>query len=97
LDQCDIVVHSECAVTGEVKDAEIDFSIYASRGEVALRLANKLHLDTSNTNSSFPDIKPSSKYAGAAEALKKIGVFTGDDNGKFNPGSPMTRGAYFFY
>lgn len=77
---------------GEVKDAEIDFSIYASRGEVALRLANKLHLDTSNTNSSFPDIKPSSKYAGAAEALKRIGVFTGDDNGKFNPGSPMTRG-----
>ncbi|MEA0562614.1 MULTISPECIES: C40 family peptidase [Lysinibacillus] len=77
---------------GEVKEAEIDFSIYASRGEVALRLANKLQLNTSNTNTSFPDIKPSSKYAGAAEALKKIGVFTGDENGKFNPGSPMTRG-----
>jgi len=58
---------------GEVKDAEIDFSVYASRGEVA-------------------DITPASKYAGAAEALKKIGVFTGDENGKFNPGSPMTRG-----
>ncbi|WCH49873.1 C40 family peptidase [Lysinibacillus sp. OF-1] len=77
---------------GEVKDAEIDFSVYASRGEVALKLAKQLQLDTSNTNSSFPDVKPSSKYAGAAEALKKIGVFTGDENGKFNPGSPMTRG-----
>ncbi|MFB7155686.1 NlpC/P60 family protein [Lysinibacillus sp. NPDC056232] len=77
---------------GEVKDAEIDFSVYASRGEVALKLAKQLNLDTSNTNSSFPDVTPTSKYAGAAEALKKIGVFTGDENGKFNPGSPMTRG-----
>ncbi|MFJ8516894.1 C40 family peptidase [Lysinibacillus xylanilyticus] len=77
---------------GEVKGEEIDFNVYASRGEVALKLANQLHLDTSNTNSSFPDVTPTSKYAGAAEALKKIGVFTGDENGKFNPGSPMTRG-----
>ncbi|EAZ85532.1 NlpC/P60 family protein [Lysinibacillus fusiformis] len=77
---------------GEVKDAEIDFTIYSSRGEVALKLAKKLQLDTSHTNSSFPDVKPGSKYAGAAEALKKIGVFTGDENGKFNPGSPITRG-----
>jgi len=77
---------------GEVKGTDIDFSIYASRGEVALRLANILHLDTSDTSSSFPDVQPSSKYAGAAVALKKIGVFTGDENGKFNPGSPLTRG-----
>ena len=77
---------------GEVKDAEIDFTIYSSRGELALKLAKKLQLDTSQTNSSFPDVKPGSKYAGAAEALKKIGVFTGDENGKFNPGSPITRG-----
>lgn len=77
--------------TGEVKGTEVDFSIYASRGEVALKLANQLHLDTSNTNTSFPDVKPTSKYAGAAEALKKIGVFSGDANGKFNPNSPMTR------
>lgn len=79
---------------GEVKDAEIDFTIYSSRGEVALKLAKKLQLDTSHTNSSFPDVKPGSKYAGAAEALKKIGVFTGDENGKFNPGSPITRVNY---
>ncbi|MDD1504812.1 NlpC/P60 family protein [Lysinibacillus sp. CNPSo 3705] len=77
---------------GEVKGTEVDFGVYASRGEVALKLANQLHLDTSNTKSSFPDVSPSSKYAGAAEALKKLGVFTGDVNGKFNAGSPITRG-----
>ena len=76
---------------GEVKDAAIDFSIYASRGEVALQLAEALQLDTSNTDSSFPDVKPSSKYAGAVMALNKLGVFNGDSNGKFNPGSPLTR------
>ena len=75
----------------EVKNAEIDFSIYASRGEVALQLAEALALDISNTNSSFPDVKPTSTYAGAAVALNKLGVFNGDSNGKFNPGSPLTR------
>lgn len=77
--------------TEEVKDAAIDFSIYASRGEVAIQLAKAMGLDTTDTNSPFPDIKPTSKYAGAATALYKEGVFTGDDNGKFNPGSPLTR------
>lgn len=77
---------------GEVKNAEIDFSIYASRGEVALRLANVLQLDTTDTNTTFPDVKPSAKYAGAVEALKKVGIFTGDEHGKFNPSSPITRG-----
>lgn len=76
---------------GEVKDAAIDFSVYASRGEVAIQLAQALGLDTSDTNSPFSDVKSSSKYAGAATALSKLGVFTGDENGKFNPGSPLTR------
>ena len=75
----------------EVKDAEIDYSIYASRGEVALQLTKALGLDTSDTNSTFPDVKPTSKYAGAVVALKKLGVFTGDQDGKFNPSSPITR------
>lgn len=76
----------------EVKDAAIDFSVYASRGEVALQMAEALGLDTSDTNSTFSDVKPSSKYAGAAVALNKLGIFTGDENGKFNPSSPLTRG-----
>ncbi|KYG90297.1 C40 family peptidase [Metasolibacillus sp. FSL H7-0170] len=75
----------------EVKNAQIDFSVYASRGEVAIQLAEALNLDTSDTNSPFSDIKPSAKYAGAATALSKIGVFSGDENGKFNPASPVTR------
>lgn len=75
----------------EVKDAAIDFSVYASRGEVALQLAKAMDLDTSDTNSPFADVKSTSKYAGAATALYKAGVFTGDDKGKFNPTSPLTR------
>lgn len=79
------------ADNAEVKDAAIDFSVYASRGEVAIQLAKALGLNTTDTTSVFPDVKSSSKYAGAAKALYKIGVFTGDENGKFNPSSPLTR------
>lgn len=75
----------------EVKDAAIDFSVYASRGEVALQLADALGLDTKATDTPFPDVKSTSKYAGATKALNELGVFTGDENGKFNPGSPLTR------
>lgn len=76
----------------EVKSVSVDFSIYTSRGEVAILLAEALGLDTSDPNSPFVDIKPTDKYAGAANALYKKGIFIGDDNKKFNPGSPMTRG-----
>ena len=76
--------------TAEVKDAAIDFTYYASRGEVALQIAAALKLDTSDTNSPFPDVKSTSKYAGAVTALKKLGIFTGS-NGKFNPNDPFTR------
>jgi hypothetical protein len=75
----------------EVKDSAIDFTVYASRGEVALQLANALGLNTSDKTTVFPDVKTSSKYAGAAKALHDLGIFTGDENGKFNPGSPLTR------
>ncbi|MEK3764685.1 C40 family peptidase [Solibacillus sp. FSL K6-4121] len=75
----------------EVKNSAIDFTVYASRGEVAIQLAETLGLDTSDTNSPFADIKSSSKYAGAATALYKLGIFTGDENDKFNAGSPLTR------
>lgn len=75
----------------EVKDANIDFSYYASRGEVALQLAKALKLNTSNTNSPFVDVKSNSKYAGAVTALHKLGIFVGDQNGKFNANSALTR------
>lgn len=69
---------------------ENDFS-YASRGEVALTLAKVLGLNTASTNSPFSDISSSSKYAGAVTALYKKGIFTGDENRKFNPNSALTR------
>ncbi|MBM7608004.1 hypothetical protein JOD29_001248 [Lysinibacillus composti] len=76
----------------EVKSAAIDFNIYASRGQVAIQLAEALGLDTSDTNSPFNDVKPDSKYAGAVTALYKIGAFNGDEKGNFKPSSPITRG-----
>ena len=76
---------------GEVKSAEIDFTVYASRGEVALKLATELGLNVSDKNSPFPDVPSNSKYAGAVTALYKLGVFTGDNNGRFNPNAPLTR------
>lgn len=75
----------------EVKAVAVDFSVYASRGEVAIQLAKALNLDTTGTETNFTDVKATDRYAGAANALEKIGVFEGDKNGKFNPNSPITR------
>lgn len=76
----------------EVKSAAIDFNVYASRGEVAMKLAEALGLDTTDTNSQFVDIKSTDQYVGAVNALHELGIFNGDANGKFNPNSPITRG-----
>ncbi|RHW39958.1 peptidase [Lysinibacillus yapensis] len=75
----------------EVKSAAIDFSVIASRAEVANQLAQALNLDTTDTATTFTDVKSTSNYAGAVNALNKLGIFEGDENGKFNPNSPITR------
>lgn len=75
----------------EVKKTAIDFTVVASRGEVALQMVKALGVDTSNTNSPFADVPSDSKYAGAVTALYQLGVFTGDENKKFNLNSPITR------
>ena len=75
----------------EVKEAAIDFSVHASRAEVAVRIAKALNLDTSNKETGFADVKPTYEHAGAIAAVAKLGIFEGDQNGKFNPASPMTR------
>lgn len=75
----------------EVKQAAIDFSVYASRAEVAVQIAKALNLDTSDTTTSFVDVKPTYAHAGAIAAVAKLGIFEGDANGKFNPSSPITR------
>ncbi|TSI07354.1 C40 family peptidase [Lysinibacillus sp. BW-2-10] len=79
------------AAAEEVKSVAIDFSVYASRAEVAIQLAQALGLDTSDTSSTFPDVKSTDKFAGAVTALQKAGIFEGDQDGKFNPNSPITR------
>ena len=79
------------APQSEVKGEQIDYTVYASRGEVAIRLASALGLDVSNTNSPFKDVPSNSKYAGAVTALHQLGVFSGDGNGRFNPNAPLTR------
>lgn len=75
----------------EVKNAAIDFSVYASRAEVAVQIAKALNLDTSSKETGFVDVKPTYEHAGAIAAVAKLGIFQGDANGKFNPASPMTR------
>ncbi|MFJ7185458.1 C40 family peptidase [Lysinibacillus xylanilyticus] len=75
----------------EVKQAAIDFTVYASRAEVAGQIAKALNLDTSDKNSGFIDVKPTHERAGAIAAVAKLGIFEGDVNGKFNPSSPITR------
>ncbi|HWK23746.1 MAG TPA: NlpC/P60 family protein [Ureibacillus sp.] len=77
--------------TAEVKNAGINFDIYASREEVAVKIAQALGLDTSNTDSGFDDVKPTHPNAGAIAAVRKAGIFSGDQNNKFNPSSPITR------
>lgn len=76
----------------EVKQVNVDYSMYTSRGEVALKLAQALDLDTSDSNSPFIDVKPTDPYAGAVNALYKKGIFVGDADKKFNPSSPISRG-----
>jgi len=79
------------AVKEEVKNAAIDFTVYASRAEVAEQIAKALNLDTSDKNTKFTDVKPTYAHAGAIAAVSKLGIFDGDSNGKFNPSSPITR------
>ncbi|WP_404427527.1 NlpC/P60 family protein [Ureibacillus chungkukjangi] len=74
----------------EVKPAAIDFTVYASRAEVAMQLAEALGVDTTDKSANFSDVKPTDKYAGAVAALQDAKIFTGDA-GKFNPNSPITR------
>jgi len=79
------------AVKEEVKNAAIDFTVYASRAEVAEQIAKALNLDTSDKNTKFTDVKPTYEHAGAIAAVSKLGIFDGDGSGKFNPSSPITR------
>lgn len=78
----------------EVKEVAIDTAKYATRGEVAYQIAKALGLDTSDPivdSTQIKDVKPTHEYAGAIEATRKAGIFSGDAEGKFNPSSLITR------
>lgn len=73
----------------EVKSAATE--VNATRGEVAMVLANKLNLTSSNTASNFKDVQSNSAYFEAIQAVSEAGIFTGDNNGNFNPTNHLTR------
>ena len=39
----------------------------------------------------FPDVADDADYAWAAKLTNEMGIFTGDENGNFNPGQGITR------
>ena len=73
----------------EVKAAATE--VNATRGEVAMVLANKLNLSSNNTTSNFNDVQSNSAYFEAIQAVSDAGIFTGDNNGNFNPSNHLTR------
>lgn len=44
-----------------------------------------------SASSAFPDVSDDADYAWAAELTQEMGVFTGDENGNFNPDQGITR------
>ena len=42
----------------------------------------------------FPDVPEGAAYADAVNALADMGILTGDENGKFNPNSTITRAEF---
>jgi S-layer homology domain. len=42
----------------------------------------------------FPDVPEDAEYAYAVNSLAELGVFTGDENGRFNPDNTITRAEF---
>ena len=83
-------VGAKRVLTEEVKSASIDMSIYASRAEVAQKLTNSLNLKSKSSSTYYKDVKVSSKYLSAINAVTEANIFAGDQ-GNFNPSKPITR------
>ncbi|MEK4484772.1 C40 family peptidase [Psychrobacillus sp. FSL H8-0484] len=75
----------------EVKSASIDMSIYASRAEVAQKLADTLKLSSTDSTIRYKDVKATSDYFHAINAVTEAKIFSGTEDGKFNPSKPITR------
>ncbi len=46
---------------------------------------------TASADFTFPDVADDADYAWAAELTQELGIFTGDNNGNFNPDQGITR------
>ncbi len=61
-----------------------------SRGEFTLMICRAFQFQTNAGAASFPDVAPSSVYAGAVATAKNLGIVQGE-SGLFKPNSPITR------
>lgn len=77
--------------TEEVKSASIDMSIYASRAEVAKKLADTLKLSSTDSTIRYKDVDATTDYFHAINAVTAAKIFSGNEEGKFNPTKPITR------
>lgn len=77
--------------TDDSKVIAASTEVNATRGEVAVLIANTLNLNSSLTTPAFNDVPENSSYYNAIQAVAEAGVFTGDSNGDFNPSNSLTR------
>lgn len=49
---------------------------------------------TASAGTVFPDVDDDAEYAGAVELMQEYGLFTGDDQGNFNPNANITRAEF---
>lgn len=64
--------------------------VYASRGEIAQVLAEKLDLDMTTATVTFKDVDESNPHYKAISAVAEANIFSGDA-GNFNPKKELTR------
>ena len=86
-----VVTVPEVVATGEVKGDEIDLTRYASRAVVAEEIAKALGLDMTPRETGFIDVPASHPQSGAIAVMHELGIFSGNEEGRFNPSSPITR------
>lgn len=78
-------------VKEEVKAATIDMTIFASRAEVAKSIAAELKLPAATSTFEYTDVNKSSEYYDAINTVTAAKIFSGNEQGKFNPSKPITR------
>lgn len=86
-----VLEQSQTTEKVEVKSASIDMSIFASRAEVAKSVASKLNLPLADNKADYSDVKTTSEYYEAINSVTAAGIFSGNEEGKFNPSKPITR------